>query len=356
MTDLDEYIGITEVYAVQAWCRSVAKGNYRVTFDEKAETASIYRDHIVFPKPNARMTKRDAIKMRGLMVHETSHPMYQPDYNDVVDKYKINMKSPMGMVWNILLDCHAESCRARGWPGDAKALSEFGTVTGMHLSEKLVPQLLSPETLANGLEPNFDKLSIVLLAHIEVEGSWNAGMRISFAPVVEAFGQEKQAKAREIIDLFDLRTKLLNQHETAESLLFVAQDVYKHLWGEPPPNEGDGEGGDKSDDDDGNESGNDKKKGKGEPSDDGEPESSGEGDSDESEQGGEEGKDPRTKGGVLVMKSLLYTDHYQRDSGGNENNAGGEGQHFDFTEYSMSSTYQPCDPARVEIVDYEGMH
>jgi hypothetical protein len=283
-----------------------------------------------------------------------------------VDKYKVDMRKPFGMVWNVLLDCHAESCRARGWPGDAKALSEFGTVTGMQLTDKLVPQLTSPETLEKGLDPNFDKLSIVMLAHLDVEGSWNNGMRISFAPLVKAFGEERSAKATEIINLFNLRHRLLDQDETAESLLFLAQDVYKHLWGEsaqPPPEEGQtkskdkGEKGEKQEG--ANESGNDKdEKDEG---DDGEPKS-GDGDeegedsseenSDESEQG-KDGDQPLQNGSTLRMESLLFTDHYKRDNPGNEKNAGGEGQHFDFTNYSQTNIYEPCDPARVEVVNFE---
>jgi hypothetical protein len=360
---LGEYIGITEVYAVQAWCRSVAKGRFVVEFSDTADTASIYRDKIVFPRPNVKMTVRDAIKMRGFMVHETSHPLYQPDYNDVVDKYKVDMSKPFGMVWNVLLDCHAESCRARGWPGDAKALSEFGTVTGMHLSEKLVPQLTSPETIAKGLDPNFDRLSIVMLAHVAVEGTWNNGMRISFAPLVEAFGEERSAKAHDIIVRFNLRDRLLDQNETAESILFLAQDVYKYLWGDAPPQEEGkdkpskekGEGGEKKDGP--NESGNDKdeegEKG-GEPeSDDGEGDAAKDGENPEDSEQGEDGENPLEQGSTLKLTELLFTDHYKRDNPGNAENKGGEGQHFDYSAYKECSRYEPCDPARVVVVNFD---
>lgn len=337
-----EFIGITDVYALQAWCRSVSKGHMTVEFRDDAVTAMVFKRHIIFPRPNARMTKRDAIKMRGLMLHETSHPIYQPDYDRVVVEKDVDMRLPLGMVWNVLLDVHAESCRAREWPGDSKALSEFGTVIGMDLTDRLVPSLTSPETLAKGLDKDFKNCSIAMLAAATVESTWNVGMRLAFAPVYAAFGTEITDAAADVVARFNLNSRLLDQSETAESLLALAGEIYEYLWkpepqdqgdseektkgkGEPgekgeesegEPDEGDSEG-DESDED-ANESGNDKGddgEGDSQPpdADDGdEGDSSGksEGEGDEGEQDqGEEGH----ASGTFKIESLLFTDHYKRD-------------------------------------------
>jgi len=365
-----EYEGITEVYALQAWCRTVAGKDFTVEFRDDVQTAMVYRKHIIFPRPNSSMTKRDSIRMRGLMLHETSHPMYQPDYDDTVDKYRINMQAPLGMVWNILLDVHAESCRARAWPGDSKGLSEFGTVVGLDLQARIIPQLKSPETIAKGLDTDFKNLSIVMLAGVEVEGSWNIGMRLSFAPVRTAFGDEVGNAADDVVARFDLHNRLLDPDETAESLLLLAKEIYRYLWqtkgedeqpesGKGPPSDQKGEGKDeKAGGKDGkpsngepNESGNDKGD-KGDKGD--EPESdTGPASGNNGEQSDEDGNTPRDEGGTMKLKGLLFTDHYQRDEGGNPENAGGSGVHFDYSDYSETARYQPTDPAQIELIKYE---
>jgi hypothetical protein len=356
MTDnLKSKIGILAVSDLVRWVRSVVGVHYDVRFEEDAQTAYVdyTNKRIVIPTPNAQMSLRDAIRLRGFCIHETSHPIYQPKLAEVVDKYPVKQGSPLAGVFNLVLDCHAESMRAADYPGDMKALSEFGAVVGHDVTEKVAEGL---KDNGNVWPKGFDKMATVLCAMRNAESTWNIGMLVGFAKLVdELYPPEWVAKAVELEKKFDLTRRLVTEgsKEDEWTLFDLAKQIYEYLWeqsaeSQMAPAKGKGKGK--------------KEKGeKGEPSsgadgdgDDGDEGESQEGDEDESDGDGDEAdkdadgeasnKKRKTK---LKVTDLLKTDHYETSRKG-----GGHGMGFDYTNYTSYRTYTPVDPATFRITKY----
>lgn len=325
-------IGILEVSALQQWVRSVAGGHFRVRFQADAPTACVTTDgDMIIPTPNARMTVRDAIRLRGFCLHETSHLMYQPEIFDLLKKYKIKNGSPLASVWNILLDLHGETMRAREWPGDAKALSEFGAVIGRDTYDNIVRAMKEQGKTAADFPEDFKKLGAVCRAARIGWTTWNVGLKLGFARLEsEIYDDWMRDTGDEINRKFNLTDRLVVNgiDETGESIFGLAKEVYEWLWDTPaesqmgdPDGKGDGKG----------------EKGEGEPKEgDGEPGSDAASEAkDSTDDSGKDGDSEAKAKDKILIKSLLHTDHYETMEGG------GHGVGFDYTQYKSSESYTP---------------
>jgi hypothetical protein len=335
MATLRDRIGITEIPALQAWVRTVVGSHFKVKFDPKAETAYVDSGkNMVIPAPNAAMTLRDAIRLRGFCLHETSHPMYQPRIFDLMQANKTKPHSPLGSVFNLLLDVHCETMRYKQWPGDGKALSEFGAVVGHDIHERLEKML---KVNGNVFPKGFDKMAVVMTAARNAEATWNMGMYVGFAKLVdELFTQEIRDKADELEAKFDLKGRLVNDgdKETEESIWQLAREIYEWLWEKDPEEEMEQPEG-----------------GKGKPKDGEE----GEEESDGTTGSGKPEYDPDAKSEdteetlkeKIKVTEMLFSNHYEQNHKG-----GGHGVGFDYTGYKMRSAYQPIDPHEFKVIDY----
>lgn len=341
---LKEKIGIREVGALTLWVRSIVKTHYNVRFDQRAETAYVDgHKNMVIPLPNEKMTLRDAIRLRGFCLHETSHPMYQPKIFDIMKENPTKPGSPLGMVYNVLLDVHCETMRANEWPGDGKALSEFGAVIGHDVYEKISKQMaaLSSKDIDTLWEGNFGKMSVLLTAARNAEALWNTGMLLGFERLVnEIYPQWVRDKAEELESRFNLKGRLVEgcEKETEESIWQLSKEIYEWLWEKDSEEEmqpKDGKGG--KEDKEGDE--------KGDESEDGEGEGKAAGVKPEMGDGGEEKSDVKPEEKIKITE-LLFSDHYETLTGG------GHGQGFDYTNYKEYSVYHPVDPKTFNVIDY----
>jgi hypothetical protein len=347
--NLKEKIGILEVSSLMRWVRSVVGEHYTVRFEEDAETA--YVDYgsklIVIPQPNASMTLRDAIRLRGFCIHETSHPMYQPKCGEVMRANPTRQDSPLGGIYNLVLDVHAESRRAMDFPGDMKALSEFGAVTGHDCHDRLKKAL---KDNGNVWPKGFEKIASVLTACRNAEATWNMGMFVGFKKLVDdLYPQEVRDKAAELETKFELTRRLVDEgeKETEYTLWDLAKEIFEYLYEKDPqseilPKDGKGKPIDKGED--GDEE-CESESGDGEGDDD----SQSDADADEAElskEDGKEGKGKLTK--KIKVTELLLSNHYEAMHPTGD----GHGVGFDYTNHRMHRQYTPVDPATFKITNY----
>ncbi len=333
MTDnLKQQIGIIEVSHLVRWIRSVTTGHYTVRFEYGADTAYVdyIRKEIVIPQPNEKMTIRDAIRLRGFCIHETSHPRYQPNLAVVMSKHPVKANSPLAGIFNLFLDVHAESMRAEEFPGDAKALSEFGAIVGHDCYERMSAAL---KANGNVWPKGFEKIASVLIACKNAEGTWNIGMVLGFQKLIDLYPEEAKRLSVELESKFDLTRRLVTEGyaENEESLWELSKQVYEFLYKKDPESQIEPPEGGKGK----------PKKGK-----------KGEGEESESDAGGlngnGDGEDTDAQADEKIkISELLFTDHYDAKSKGR-----GHGQGFDYSQFSESSKYTPVDPATFDIINY----
>jgi hypothetical protein len=334
----NERIGISDLSSFARWIRAVCKGHYRVEFDPKAKTAYVTADkRMVFPRLNDKVTVRDMIRMRGFGIHETSHPIYQPDVWDVMKANPVPQGHPLGAIYNMCLDVHAESMRAQEWAGDAKALSEFGAVTGRDVTERLGKDI----TDAGGIDPESDffKVAQVMLATIDAESEWNVGLRIGFDELQNKIMPIEVQQGRDAIEAkFNLKEVLLKDTNNASTLWELTKDIYRFLWPDKDPEE------------EVNKCKGEKKGADGDPSD---KEGEGEGDGDPAPINtdkivdGEPSKDSKPAKKKIPVEKLVWSKHYE-DKGGPPS-----GQGFDYANFHQSDVYIPIDFDKFKVIDYE---
>lgn len=352
-----ELIGIAELGALTAWTRAVTRGTYTVRFCARASTAYIDGKTMVIPRLNAAMTRRDVIRLRGFCIHETSHPIYQKEAFDILKANPLPNESPLRAIYNMFLDVHAESCRAKDWPGDAKALSEFGVITGRDVTDNFKEMLAEKE---GDLDPTFLKITGVMHAAINAEGSWNLGLRIGFDSLFRTiFPPESAAIGTDLTSKFSLNTRLIDPNETAKSLWELTKEVYEYLFNESAEEElkrgkdkAEGKGKDKSEG-----------KGKGdEESEDGESGGDGDEDGDEDGDGEAEGKGTKHKPGdgdkeakpeegKIPVDKLVWSSHYEYK----DKEAGASGMGFDYANHKEYQTYTPIPFEQFVMVELEKM-
>jgi hypothetical protein len=345
-----KFVGITEVSVLMRWVRSVAGSTYRVEFVNGAETAYVTEDkRMVIPHPNEKMTLRDAIRLRGFCLHETSHPRYQPDIFKVLTKSGVAKDSPLLSIYNMIADVHAETMRFKEWPGDGKALSEFAAVLGHDVTEKMEASLKD----TGGVWPrNFKKVAGLLAAMRSAEGLWNVGMVVGFNRLInDIYTQEMRDIGTDLEAKFNFKRRLVEECEKEDewTLWELAKEVYEYLYDKPSEdeqNKGDGKGEGKGE----------PKEGKGgakpQPG-----EGDGEGEKSTAESNpspsNEQDKDqPESDAEVLAKEKIKVTDllmssHYETKAGG------GHGMGFDYTGYKRYHMYQPVDPSTFYITDYK---
>jgi hypothetical protein len=253
----------------------------------------------------------------------------------------VKENSPLGAIYNLFLDVHAESMRAEEFPGDAKALSEFGAVTGADCYERMQKALKD----TGGVWPKgFEKLAAVLTACRNAEGSWNIGMMLGFQKLIDLYPQEAKDLADQLEAKFNLTERLATnpQGEDEYTIWDLSKEVYEFLYGkdpesqmEKPPEKG---GGGKSKPENGKPENGKPEGGKEEqqssaPGNEYDPNA--EGDSDE--QAHEK----------IKVTELLFSEPY-----GAKGKGKGHGMGFDFTNYRQNDLVKPIDPALIKIIDY----
>lgn len=335
MTADTDKIGISDVYAFSLWFRSRVGKYFTVQFDASAETAWVKMRPspvCVIPKPNTNMTKRDVVRLRGFGIHESGHPRFQPEIFKLMDDRPIKNGSPIAGIWNGFLDVHSETLSYREYPGDGKALSEFAAVAGRDVYERL-----SKLYLANGSvwPHNFAKMASVMTACRNAEKTWNIGMDLGFAKVInDLYTPDIRDVAATLEKKFDLTHRLVDkgEDENGETLLDLSIDVFKYLWPEedpeehmpPPPGKG-------------------KKKGEEEEGEGGEQPTGAGGENKEHEKGNliEEMATEKIK-----VHEIMHSDHYDTEAGG------GHGMGFDYTNYKRSAVWTPVDPSQFRVVEW----
>ena len=339
--DLKARIGITEIGPLTMWFRSRLGRYMTVMFDPSAPSAYVKRGPgntltCVIPSPNASMTIRDAIRLRGFVLHEYGHPRWQPEIFDVMDRYPTHSDSPLAGIYNIIADVHSETLTALEYPGDAKALSEFAAVVGRDVYDRL-----KPEFEANGSvwPPNFAKMAGLMVACRNAEATWNTGMRIGFDKLVNELYTKDIRDLSDVIETkFRLTDRLVTKGELENewTLWDLSKDIFAFLYDAdpeeqigPPRNKG----------------GKEKEE---------EEEKDGEGEGKEKKEGSSEfDKDAKGKAEPdkfleekIKIKELIWSDHYETEQGG------GHGQGFDYTQYVKRDVYTPVDPATIKVIDF----
>jgi len=343
-----EQIGITDLSALTQWVNTVTKGVYNVEFVDGAETAAISGTRMILPTPNTAMTLRDAIRLRGFALHETSHPLYQQDAFEVLSEFPMSEDSPLRATYNMMLDVHAETSRAEEYPGDRKALSEFGAVLSMDVAEKLHPHM---HELKDGDE--MSKIMAILRSTIDAESQWNRGLASGFKDMFNDMPKHVVDMAEDVNDKFDLPNRLTDPSETGRSLWELARNVYEYVWKKDPDEEkqeasgkggkGDGEGEGEGEEGEGSggpgEEG-DGKKGSGDPAD---------GDVDQGDRtdGGEGGG--KSSKGKIRMREMVWSSHYDGEKGA----PGGHGKEMDFTNYTAHDMYIPVPHNQFKVINYD---
>lgn len=330
-------IGIRELGALTMWVRSVVGKHFNVSFVRGLQAPCIdMHGNMKLPVPNDKMTISDAIKLRGWCIHETSHPMYQPDGFDILKNNPMKENSPLGFIFNMLMDVHCETMRYLDWPGDGKALSEYGAVLGHELTPRI-------EESIKACDDDYLKTISLLYACITAESAWNVGMAISFKELfTRIVPKDTVALGHDVLHKFKLRERLVDnpEDETSQSIFDLAKEIYAFLYDKDPEDEvHKGKGEDKKEGDEG------KEKGEGDESEDGE----GDGDESESDANPKEGDGKEGKGKLKKkpkINELLWSDHYETMQGN------GHGMGFDFTDYKEHDAYTPVDFARFKFVTY----
>jgi hypothetical protein len=344
--NLKERVGILDVSALSVWVRAVGGQYYTVRFDSTAPTACINTSgEMIIPTPNANMTIRDAIRLRGFCIHETSHIRYQPKIMDILRREKIKADSPLGPVFNIISDINAESRRAREWPGDGKALSQHSAVSARDTEDRLSKMV----TKGHMMDDNFKKISAVFMAGYNAAGSvWNTGAAIGYRRIFnEVYDDDVRDMAANLESRFDLTNVLVNDCEAIdeEGLFQLSKDIFEFLWEKDPEQEVGGGGDEKGEpsDEPGDEEGEDGEQ----PSD---------ADGEDSDETGEKGEKSDSKGKAtkkIPIEVLIHEPHvpYETDAGG------GHGQGFDYTKHKSSNVYVPVDVNKFKVINYgkEGM-
>lgn len=341
-----EQIGITDQSALTQWVNTTAKGYYSVRFEEGAQTAYISSSkEMVLPKPNSSMTIRDAIRMRGFALHETSHPRYQADAFEILKANPMPMESPLFGILNMFLDVHAETSRGEEFAGDKKALSEFGAVLAADVADDLIP------ALKGGVDDTAVKMLGLMKASLDAESTWNLGMRSGFKPLWDAIPQASRDLAADIEDKFNLTEIITDTSTTSQEIWDLAKNVFTYVFKMPPETQikpkGKGEvceDGEPGDGDDGEGEG--KGEGEGESKD-------GEGESDGDEVSDKDGK-PKTyqKGdgkGKIKVSRMVWSSHYE----GSGKGMGGHGKSMDFTGYKETASYTPVPEPDHIVKDYD---
>jgi hypothetical protein len=278
------------------------------------------------------MTVTDAIKLRGWCIHETSHPMYQPDGFDILKNNPMKKDSKLGFIFNMVMDVHCETMRALQWPGDAKALSEYGAVLGHELIRGITETLKE-----HGDDEDYLKSLAILVACVKSESAWNVGMALSFDKLYnDVLPKDTVSLGESIMVKFRLKERLVENapEETSQKMFDLSKEIYKFLYDEDPEKEV-------------NPPEKGKKATKGEPGNKGlEEEAEGQSDAEDTTY------DPNAKDGDGKLKqkpkvsSILWSDHYETLVGK------GHGMGFDFTQYKESGAYVPVDFAKFTFVDY----
>jgi hypothetical protein len=293
--------------------------HYNVRFVAGAETAYVDTDgNMVIPMPNSAMTLRDAIRLRGFCLHEMSHPLWQPEIFDIMRKHPTKQGSPLGGIFNILLDVHAETRTAQAYAGDAKALSEFGAVVGHDVFERLDKVL---KDNGNVFPDNFKKMCAVMNAGRIAEATWNVGMHVGFQRLVnDVYTKEIRDISDDLVKRFKLTERLVdNARDIDEWAIWdLSKEVHEYLWP-----------------DKGGEADMPKPQSTAVPV----PSSGAEKGTSEDEQEQLEEKIP--------ISELVLTDHYETLVG-----KGGTGQGFDYAKYNAHPTYTPVDPNTFIVTDY----
>jgi hypothetical protein len=285
---------------------------------------------MVIPRLNAKVTKRDLIRLRGFGLHETSHPRYQPDLWDVMKANPLPENHPLAAILNMVADVHAETSRAQEWEGDAKGLSEFGAVVGRDVTDRLREEIRE----AGGIAPESDffKVAQIMMACVQAESSWNVGMRIGFAELQEKLMPEAiQIGRDEIESKFDLTATLTNVTCNASELWELSKKIYAHLWPDKDPEK---------------EVQKHKKK-KGESEEGEKSEESEESESSTPSKHGEDGDGTEKPTKPIPITVLVWSEHYDSKK------RGASGQGFDYTDHKEYNVYTPVDFTEFTVVDYE---
>lgn len=332
-----EHIGITDLSALTQWVNTVTKGVYSVEFVDGAETAAISGNKMILPKPNTGMSLRDMIRLRGFALHETSHPLYQKEAFDILKEARMNPDSPLGAIYNMCLDVHAETSRADEYPGDRKALSEFGAVLGRDITDSIVDKV-------PGVDPESDSGKTLAMMHatLEAESQWNMGLRSGTADLLAAMPEGVKSKSEELRDKFDLMHRLTDPTESARSLWTLSGEIFEFLYGRPPETEqnqtGEGEGSGEKGGGEGEE--------KGEST--GESGTNSDGDSEcDPHAEGAKGGDP--KKGNLTVRQMVWSSHYEGGVKGDY----GHGKSMKFDEYEEYAMYTPYPQPDFKVIDYD---
>jgi hypothetical protein len=325
-------IGIRELGALTMWVRSVVGRHFNVSFVKGLEAPCIdAKGNMRLPLPNSSMTISDAIKLRGWCIHETSHPMYQPDGFEILKNNPMKADSKLGFIFNMVMDVHCETMRYLDWPGDGKALSEYGAVLGHDISPKVASILK-----AGDVDEDYLKTLALLYACIRAEATWNVGLAISFDTLfTRDYPKDIVTLGDTLISKFRLRERLVEnpQDETSQSMFDLSKEIYEFLYDKDPEGEI-------------------QKKGKGTPG-EGESEEEGDGEGEGESTASEsdkEGEGKPTKGKLKQrpkITDLLRSDHYETLVGN------GHGMGFDFTKYKSSEVYTPIDFSRFKFVNYK---
>lgn len=345
MTSLDERIGITDVSALTLWFRSRVGQHFTVKFERGAETAYVqYKPTklCVIPYPNERMTKRDQVRLRGFGLHESSHPRYQPEIFDILETAQIQKGSPLGGIYNALLDLHAETKAANEYIGDAKALSEFAAVVGRDVYEKLEQSL---KDAGNVWPPLFAKMASVMIAVRNAEMTWNVGMMIGFDKLVNTLYTREMRDGAEMIERkFHLTSRLVENcdNEDGHTIFELAKEIFEYLYEIPPETQMNQDGSD------GKGTGKEGEGKKGKPKSAPEAGAAKETGSDsESGEGEEESLSEQLAKEKIKIDELLFSDHYETMQGGM-----GSGVGFDYSGYKYHYDYHPVDPASFKVIEY----
>jgi hypothetical protein len=311
--DYDNVIGIRELGALTLWVRSVVGRHYHVTFEENLPAPCIDgAGNMKLPLPHSRMTKTEAIQLRGYCIHETSHAIYQKDAFEILKTNPIRKGSPLGFIFNMNLDAHCETLRAMDWPGDAKALSELGAIVGHKLAKSLTKNI-------KDADEEYLKILAVMYAAVKAESSWNIGMALGFRTLFDSvIPKDTVTLGEELLTRFNIKQRLIEnpKDEDGQSIFDLSKEMFTFLFNKDPEDE--------------------KPRGGGEGSGSGAPKDT-EDDSPEEETLGQPNKKPK-------IEELLLSDHYKTVMGEPS------GMGFDLSSYKRQAVYTPIDFGRFQIV------